>query len=105
MAHAHSLSEWAQMLSLATSAYAGVSVFYFLLVDADLADFDPRPAVRRAHQVAVYAGHDLNRAYASVEHAARPLLAAAVHALRTLPRDAGLTLAALYVLTIPGSTR
>lgn len=40
--------EWAEMVSLAVALYASVSVPYFLLVDADLADFDPRPAVRRA---------------------------------------------------------
>lgn len=36
------------MLSLAVAVYAALSVPYFLTVDADLADFDPRPAVRRA---------------------------------------------------------
>src|SRR5438132_648609 len=36
------------MLCIATSGYAALSAPYFLTVDADLADFDPRPAVRRA---------------------------------------------------------
>ncbi|WP_329215085.1 hypothetical protein OG352_05970 [Streptomyces sp. NBC_01485] len=44
--HTTTASEWAQMTSLAVALYASVSVPYFLLVDADLKDFDPRPAVR-----------------------------------------------------------
>jgi len=46
--HTTSPGEWAEMVSLAVALYAAASVPYFLLVDADLADFDPRPAVRRA---------------------------------------------------------
>lgn len=44
----HSPTEWAQMVSLAVAVYGALSVPYFVFVDADLADFDPRPAVRRA---------------------------------------------------------
>ncbi len=36
------------MVDIAASGYAAFSCFYFLLVDADLADFDPRPAMFRA---------------------------------------------------------
>lgn len=43
----HTPAEWASMVCLATSVYAGLSVPYFVFVDADLADFDPRPAVSR----------------------------------------------------------
>lgn len=100
--HTHSLSEWAAFISLGVSFWSSCAAVVWLFADADLADFDPRPAVARAHQVAVYAGHDLNRVLAAVEHQVRPLVAA----LRTLPRDVGLTLAALLILTIPtGSTR
>ena len=46
--HVTTLAEWVQMVSLAVGIYAAASAPYFVLVDADLADFDPRPAVRRA---------------------------------------------------------
>jgi hypothetical protein len=36
------LSDWMAFLSLGTSISAGASIPFFLLVDADLADFDPR---------------------------------------------------------------
>jgi hypothetical protein len=35
-------------LSLAVGVFSASLVPFFLLIDADLADFDPRPAVRRA---------------------------------------------------------
>jgi hypothetical protein len=97
----HTFAEWAQMLCLATSGYAVLSVPYFVFVDADLADFDPRPAVRRAlasgHQAAVDAGHDLNRAVATGQRAAACAL-----------RDAAISLAALLMLctsSAPEATR
>jgi len=37
--HTTSPAEWAQMTSLAVALYAALSVPYFLLVDADRADF------------------------------------------------------------------
>ena len=64
------------MLSLASSGYAAFSAVYFLLVDADRSDFDPRPAVRHAlesgrlvpaWQAAVDAGHTTNRGIALAE--------------------------------------
>lgn len=51
--HAASPAEWLQMLSLAVGIHGAYSAVWFLLVDADLADFDPRrllatPAGERA---------------------------------------------------------
>lgn len=46
--HAHSPAEWAATGSVSLGLYASASVVWFLLVDADRADFDPRPLVRRA---------------------------------------------------------
>lgn len=99
--HTHSPTEWAQMLSLAVGGFGAYSIGWHLFVEADLADFDPRPAARRAHQGLVYAGHDLNRAAASAVHAVRPVAVYALAASRTALRDAALTLAALLILTIP----
>ena len=48
MTHAASLADWFAFLSLGVAAHAGFSVVYFLFVEAEPADFDPRPAVRRA---------------------------------------------------------
>jgi len=97
--HTHSLAEWAAMFCMATGGYASFSVFYFLLVDADLKDFVPRPVVDRAHQVAVYVSRDLARAVASVRHEVAPHAAAVRHALyggREVARDAA---ALLLLLT------
>ena len=47
MNHTHDLAEWAAFLSLGVGVHAALSVPYFLTVDADLADFDPRPAMSR----------------------------------------------------------
>jgi len=35
------------MVCLAAAGYGTFSFFWFLLVDAKLSDFDPRPAIRR----------------------------------------------------------
>ncbi len=43
----HTLADWSAFLFLGVGGYAAPSVPYFLFVDADLADFDPRPAVSR----------------------------------------------------------
>lgn len=48
MSQTHSLAEWASVLSLGIGVHAGFSVPYFLLVDASLRDFDPRPLLARA---------------------------------------------------------
>ena len=99
------------MVSLAVAAYGAVSVPYFLAVDADLADFDPRPAVRRAepvvHEALVFAGHDVNRAIGSTRHELDPLVHYARHNAYRL-RETGRDLAALLILlaTRPnGATR
>jgi hypothetical protein len=100
MYHSHTLDEWLAMVCLAVSGYAALSSPYFLLVDADLADFDPRPALARTRsplwQGAVHAGHDLNRAIAACERVAK----AAV-------KDAARSVAALLALLLPaaGGTR
>jgi hypothetical protein len=84
----------ASAVCLSVSVYAVVSI-PVLLVPADV---DPRPAVRRAlavgHQGLVHAGHDLNRATATVQRAAGHVA-----------RDTALTVAALLILTIPTGDR
>jgi hypothetical protein len=102
MYHAHTLAEWAAMVCLATSGYGVLSVPYFLLVDADLKDFDPRPLLHRAHQVAVYAAGGLNRATAAVRHDLAPHAIAVRHAFyggREVARDAAALL--LLLTTTP----
>jgi hypothetical protein len=67
--HTHSLDEWLAMVCIAVSGYASFSAPYFLLVDADLKDFDPRPPLRRLVQSeAVY---PLLREWDNACHAAR----------------------------------
>jgi hypothetical protein len=92
--HAHSLSEWAAFLSLGVGFWSSCAAVVWLIADADLKDFDPRPATRRVaavvHQGAVCAGHDFNRAYALVSHE-----------VRTAWTRAALSLAAFLILTIP----
>ena len=46
-AHTHTLAEWAAVVDIVAAGYASFSFFYFLLVDAALTDFDPRPALAR----------------------------------------------------------
>jgi hypothetical protein len=79
--HTHSLADWAAMVCMAASGYGSFSVFYFLLVDADRADFDPRPVLARL----VESGR------------VDPLLIALVNASAAV-RDAALDVAALIVL-------
>lgn len=89
------LNEWAAAISFGIASYAVLSVPVLLLADADPADFDPRPAVRRAIEsgrldpalIAV-----TNTRHAAHEAAAR---------IRNAPRDAAITAAALLALTIP----
>jgi hypothetical protein len=101
--HTHSLSEWAAFLSLAVGVHGTYSAPWFLSVEADLKDFDPRPAVRRAvdrarpvvwdvtHSEALY---PLQREWINAPHAARQFL-----------RDAACGVAALLILTIPTGDR
>lgn len=88
----HTPTEWAQMLCLATSGYAALSVPYFLTVDADRADFDPRPAVHRALQSGAL--DPLLNAVCNAKTDARTAATKARH----IPRDAALSLAALLLL-------
>jgi hypothetical protein len=87
----------AAAVCLGVAVPAAASVPYFLLVNADL---DPRPTVRRVvsavHQVAVHAGHDLNRALATGQRVSAAAL-----------RDAAIWVAALLALLFPaaGGTR
>jgi len=48
VSQAHDLAEWVAFLSLGLSITSAVSIPFWLLVDADLQDFDPRPPLRRA---------------------------------------------------------
>lgn len=102
-----SLSEWAQMTSLAVALYAACSAPYFLLVDAECFAW-PRPltaAVDRVkpvlQQAAVHAGHDLNWAYASGEHYAREFVTDVRSYARLSLRDTAFTATALLALLVP----
>ncbi len=93
MSHTHSLSEWMSAGSLGLSA---ISLIALALAFAD-ADFDPRPLLARAHQLAVFAARDLDRAVAAVRHELAPHAMAVRHAVyggREIVRD----LAALLLL-------
>lgn len=89
MNQTHSLDEWLAMICLAVSGYASFSAPYFLFVDAALADFDPRPAVRRlVDSEAVYV---LLREWDIACHAAREAFrdaAALLLLLTTSPKGA-----------------
>jgi hypothetical protein len=89
------LNEWAAAISFGTASYAALSIPVFLLIDADPADFDPRPAVRRA----IESGR-LDPALIAVTNARHTTRATADRA-RHIPRDTALTAAALLALTIP----
>lgn len=93
---AASPAEWAEAASIALALSGATAALFFLIVDADLADFDPRPAARRvlaaAHQGAVHAGHDLNRLLATVQRLVAPAL-----------REAALTAAAFLALLLPAN--
>jgi len=93
------------MLCLSLAIFEACSVPFFLLVDADLADFDPRPAVRRVLNTDAGA-----RAVVAVFNAkadAAELAADARIFARLSLREAAVTAAALLaLLTItPGATR
>ena len=97
MSHTHSPAEWAAFVSLGVSFWASCAAAVWLFADADLADFDPRPALHRARQVAVYAARDLDRAVAATRHELAPHAAVVRHAVysgREICRD----LAALLLL-------
>jgi hypothetical protein len=95
------LNEWAAAISFGIAGYGALSVPCFLLVDADLCDFDPRPPVSRL----VESGR-LDLLLIAVVNARHSCRDAAVRA-RHIPRDAAISLAALLALLFPttGDTR
>jgi hypothetical protein len=95
VSHTHTPSEWAAFISLGVSFWSSCSAVVWLTADADLKDFDPRPAVSRAIEAGQY-----DTALIAVTNARLTAQAAAVRA-RHIPRDAALTVAALLSLTIP----
>ena len=88
------LNDWASAGSLGLSAIALVALA-MAFVDADPADFDPRPVLRRA----IESGR-LDPALIAVVNARHGALDAADRA-RRIPRDTAITAAALLALTIP----
>jgi len=93
----------ASAVLLSASGYAALSVPVLLFPGTALADFDPRPAVRRAletgrlepmWQAAIHAGHDVNRAYATGQRVGHHAAGRAKH----VPRDAAVSVAALLML-------
>ncbi|MDT0387877.1 hypothetical protein [Streptomyces dubilierae] len=90
------LNDWASAGSLGLSAIALVALAV-AFADAEPADFDPRPAVRRA----IESGR-LDPALIAVvnaRHAARNTAGR----VRRAPRDAAITAAALLMLLAPAS--
>lgn len=97
-------AEWAAMASAATSAYAACSIPYFLLVDAELRDFDPRPLVRRA--LVTDTGARLVVAVFNAKTNVREAVADTRLLVFLSLRDAAISLAALLMLlTAPEATR
>lgn len=104
---AHSPAEWAQSLSAGVSV-VGVIGFALAFADADLADFDPRPAIVRV----VESGRvdPLLIAVANARFDGRQLVAEArrfaadarQYTALSL-RDAALTVAALLALLLPAA--
>jgi hypothetical protein len=90
-------AEWVAFLSLGLSISSAVSIPFWLFVDADLADFDPRLAVRRAVESGRY--DRLLCAAANAKHDTR----AAVDRARRAPRDAAISAAALLLLLSPAA--
>ena len=105
MSQTHSLAEWASVLSLGIGVHASFSVPYFLLVDAALRDFDPRPAMRRSLESGRFDSALVT--VANAKYDGRELAASAVLYARLSLRDAAFTAAALLaLLTIaPGDAR
>lgn len=83
MTHTHTLADLAASVSLGTSAVALIGLA-LCFADADLADFDPRPALARL-----------------VESGRVDVLLLAVANARLALRDAALTAAALLAVLLP----
>ncbi|HKX45309.1 MAG TPA: hypothetical protein VFF37_08385 [Streptomyces sp.] len=93
----HAPAEWLATGSAAIGVYAACCVPYFLLVEAELKDFDPRPALSRAIESESF--YPLLREWDNARHSVR---CAAVRA-RHIPRDAAISTAALLALLLPTS--
>jgi hypothetical protein len=93
-------AEWAEALSLALMLCGTAGGLFFLTVDADPADFDPRPAVRRA----VESGR-LDPALIAVVNARHTAHDTGAR-VRAVGRNTAVTAAALcMLLTLPEATR
>lgn len=93
-------TEWAEALSIALMLSSTTAALFSLTVDADPADFDPRPVVRRA----VESGRldPVLIAVVNTRHTTRETAARA----RQMSRNAGITaVALLMLLTAPEATR
>lgn len=98
MSHAASLDDWLTALSVGQMALGALG-FSMSFVDADLADFDPRPAVRRAIESGRY--DPVLITVGPMKADARRAAARARH----IPRDAAISAAALLaLLTTPKGT-
>lgn len=80
--HTHSPAEWVAFLSLGLSISSAVSIPFWLFVDADLADFDPRP--RLAHAIESGRFDRLLIAVTNARHVARCATAEALLVLLLL---------------------
>lgn len=83
-------ADWAAFLSLGVGGWAACAALLYLVVDADLQDFDPRPAVARVLE----------------SGRVDPLLiavASARYCARTAVRDAAVSVAALLMLLVPSA--
>lgn len=101
----HSLADWLAVVSFGIGTHAALSVPYFLTVDADPCDFDPRPAMSRV----IESGRlDLALiAVANAKYGVREFVADARQLAALNLRDAAISLAALLALLFPvaGGTR
>lgn len=93
----HTPAEWVAFLSLGLSISSAASIPFWLFVDADLADFDPRPALARAVESGRY-----DRLLCVVANAKYDTHAAVARARRA-PGDAAISAAALLLLLSPAA--
>ena len=95
----HTLADWLAVVSFGIGSHAALSVPYFLTVDADLVDFDPRPAAFRV----VESGRldVVLIAVANAKYDARKTASEARQLAALNLRDAAISLAALLALLFP----
>lgn len=94
MTPAPTLGELASSVSLGV---AGVALIALALAFADADLPDVRPALRVAHQRAVFATRDLDRVICAVRHEVAPVAVLLVHAV-FVSREAARDVAALLIL-------